>query len=163
MGKQTDKLTADCSKLSQECMAPFKKASDVLTQLLTARDNAKKLLNMADERDKAIHNELGIPLGADTKEAEQAKLNDKERQKIDKQSEDNFILIMKLNKELSTAKQTVRPLLVRLENKVKEFETFISKKEKSKVPFKSKNSLPDAKKFVSTMNANIKMIKAVLN
>ncbi len=155
MGKKTDAYIKELDKLIFDCMKPM---SAVIQAKARLADMTKEVKVIEAAHNKRC-NEID-PTGSTQHEAEIA--SDPQIKKLDKQLDvmnDQFT-------ELFSAKQSVKDSLktvaIKFKTKLGEFETYITKKEKSLNPFRGKKSVPAAKKYIKDANAFLDAIRSAL-
>ena len=152
MGAKTAKFIKECEGAALAC-SPLGASLAQINKAITDNVKAGQALYAAHaKRVGELEKELGLGSGADNAKLE-ALLNGKDPviAKIDKDSDAIGKNSTKLRAEKTKIIGELQKLFTPFKSKVAEFEKFIDTKEKSKNPFKSKKSLPDAKKFVAKM------------
>lgn len=145
MGKKTTKMINECEEFMTEC-------KQHIDDYFTNYDAFEKLLPTCQSFAAPLtkrYNELLVIHKKDLEATRQSLFTDPEYLRIDAEADKVLVQTNAAEKGFNDAKRELGISLGKLDRKLQVFETFITKKAKSKNPFKSKKSIPAAKDFIT--------------
>lgn len=151
MGAKTNQFIKDIEGLALGCGPLGLQLAQIYGQIQKLTKEGQDLYGMHAKRLAVLEKQLGVRPGADDTRLEKLLETDPVIGKIDKRSDAIGQETNKLRLEKTKIVAELKKVFTPFKNKLAEFEAFISKKEKSKNPFKSKASVPGAKKFIARM------------
>jgi len=162
MGKQTDQLIKACNDALLATTLPAHTVAALNDRISKLSAQGAKLYEAHKVRLQQMEKEMGLRPGADDPELEQRLETDPAMKKIDAASaqignELDQLMTRRIaeKKNLVTAGKALRTATNALK-------TFVEKKEKSKNPFKSKKSVPEAKRIVKLMEGHLGDLNGLL-
>jgi rubrerythrin len=159
MGKKTDTFTTNLQNYSDQSLTLTPKLIVACQSVPKLFDSFSKLETAHNARSTQIIKECGN----DPNEFEPKIAKDPDLTKLDAALEKIGGELMAARHAKETSLAALKQITVKLKTETKTFETYISAKEKSKNPFKSKKSLPTAKELIKAANDLIIRNQAVID
>lgn len=169
MGKKTDKFIADLQKLLEDCETPIAEFSRICTEMNRLQKRLAEISDADSERRRELSGQANDGrqgqegVTNQSLELEELYTTDPQLKAYDDEltllNPQFLTLLSRKNTSKTTLKNAIRPFKETLD----EFSTYITKKEKSKNPFRGKKSLKSAKDFIKQMDDMLDGLRTLAN